>query len=146
MEDPAMSAPYQETGDPLMTAVLISAEDEVQNIRFVRFPTKPTAIAKVVRVENEIVALLKNGRVACSRDLGRWAYPPSASKFWRDPITEALVRLGVISREARDRHLAECERARERDRLRHAKKDLEQGAAALGIPLTKRQMSKIASL
>lgn len=126
-----------------MAAVLISSLDEIEKLRFVPFPTRPAAAVKAVRVDREVVALLKNGDIAVSRDLGRWAYPPTSERFWFDPITEALVRLGVISREVRNRYEAERKAAIEAERRRHARKDIERGAETLGITLTKRQLALI---
>lgn len=58
-----------------------------------------------------MVVKLANGGFVSSRDISKFAYLPGQYP-WMEPTIKALVKLGAISQEAADEHMAVCEKRR----------------------------------
>lgn len=121
--------------------MLMSPHEEIERIRFVQFPTRPTKkVEKIVRVDGLIFAKMGERTVACSRDISKFAYPATTRSFpWMEAVLKGLQRLGMISGKVMDDHMRRCrensaatEREYQADQFRDA-------AKALGITLTAQQ-------
>lgn len=121
---------------------LISTRQEVEAIRFVAFGTKPHVAEKIVRVDNLIFAKIGKYTVACSRDLSKFAYMPGKTP-WMETVMTGLRRLGMISKQAMEAHLADCERRSAADERRYAKDQFIDAAKKLGIDLTAAQQKAL---
>lgn len=101
--------------------LIMSLEDEIARIRFVRFPVRKKAnVASVVRVGRIVMADLGGNEVACSKDMENWAIPGWAGGY--DDVVEGLRRLGVVSASAVNKHKQHGERVR---KARDRKSDIE---------------------
>lgn len=128
-------------------AHIMSISEEISNLTFVSFPTRPSKkCVKIVRVGNLIFGLMADGSIACSRPLGNFAYPANSKAFpWMGSVIDALYRLGVISKDAMDRHNHDARSRGERENRRRLAGNLTDNAKEFGLALTARQKAKLAS-
>lgn len=110
-------------------------------------PTKPLAVDRVVRVNNTTVFLDTKGRIYSTRIQDGFAFTTA----WSDrqqfqDLYHALVKLGVISKEAVDAHLAEAKAIVDRQEAKFAAENVRKQAALCGLKLTKAQQAKLALL
>lgn len=125
--------------------VLCSPIEKIDNLWFE--PWKSGTVLKgadVLVVDDRTVIIKdKHGRLRCNR-LGKYAYLPGNWPF-NDSVFKGLVRLGVVTQEVADQHLAiVAERAAKRDRDYEVKK-LTESAEKLGIKFTKAQLAALAA-
>lgn len=121
---------------------LISNQEAIENIRFVKLGATARKAERVVMVDKIMVARLEDGCFAASVDLSGFAYVPG-NWPWLTDMMNALVKLGAITPEQRDRHVELCE-ARSADRARafDAQK-LMAMAGQYGFDLTPDQMKTL---
>lgn len=118
---------------------IMSPVEKLDDLYFHPLPAgKPIRIAKAVRVKNLTVMQGENGRLYATGGGFRDRVCYTVSEWpWTEAMMSALCKLGVITPEQRDWHLAVCrDRDRERDMKHHAWM-LQTGAERLGVPLPK---------
>ena len=121
--------------------ILISPQAEIESIRFVPFRSQAKKAEKVICIGNTIMARLDAGTCATNRVRSQFAYLPG--HYGMDSVVTGLFRLGMISKEVMDAHLALCEEKRRKSDCKHAAEDIMSGAKKLGVTLTRAQLRKI---
>lgn len=107
-------------------------------------PTKPLAVDRVVRVNRTTVFLDTKGRIYSTRIQDGFAFTTA----WSDrqqfqDLYQALVKLGVISKEAVEAHLAEAKRIGDAIEAKHAARAVLDNAARCGLKLDPAQRAKL---
>lgn len=126
--------------------VLMSRNEKIDGFRIEPIPTRPARVRKIVRIDKTIVALLEDGTVVSNHGADRWAYPASMKSFhWMHSLTQALCKLGLISKDDQKKHIDHCEKRDRVSEVKWAEEHLQANAEKLGIKLTKAQKTKIAS-
>lgn len=125
---------------------LISTYSEIQNLRFEKFPTRPTGIKKIIRIDSFILAVSNTGIIYTNSKLisnYAWGMSYNPNKHWIGRILLGLVKLGVIDKKIYDGH---CEFCRKNSAMTDAEYDLDHIEKVLneyGVSLSDEQRQKI---
>lgn len=100
---------------------LISKLEEIESLDFKPFPTRPTGVGKIVRVEGSLFATaLKSDRVIyTTATISRQAAFLRSDWPWLPTVLKALVRLNVVSPSVAKKHKEDSERVAKMSEARH---------------------------
>lgn len=122
--------------------IISSPIPEIDDLYFHQLPSgRPINIEKVVRIGNTLVMLGKNGKLY-SNVVGKFAY--SAGDWpWISNVMNALVRLGVITKEQMTQHMKYNDARIAKEDREYAKKSLQRIEKKYGIKFSKQQWGAI---
>lgn len=114
--------------------VLMCSNEIIDNLPFAAPSGKVMAAEKVVQIDGVLVVKLANGRIMTSaRDFHKWAYPIGHAVAAREPVVRGLAKLGLITPEMAEAHMAEHRRARDAREAKHAREMVELYAPKAGL-------------
>lgn len=113
---------------------------DIARLSFYPLPSRPTKIAKAMRVDNHYVMLGENGRIYTSqaRNPTHWTTTQRMA-----PTIKALIAFGVLSEQAVKQHNDAQEAERLADRRRWAAASVLDNLEWSGIKLTAAQTKKL---
>jgi len=122
--------------------ILVSPQDEIEQINLIDATATPRKVQSVVAVGNQIIIKVNERTVIIANraNKGKWAYPPTVRSFgfgWIPSALKGLQKLGIVSKAAVDAHIEYCQH---RDREYSKKNDLdtlERLAKEYGKPVPK---------
>lgn len=124
-------------------AIVISAVKEIDNLRFTPFPSRPTPMKKLIRIDGQLVGVGENGTLYADGALAKNHAYGIAEWGWLPSLLRALIKLGVVKPEVAKEHQEICRR---RDRQREAASVIEYDIPRLeklGVKLTNSQLQKL---
>ena len=89
-----------------------------------------------------MIVRLANGGFVSSRDISKFAYLPGQYP-WMDGTIKALVKLGAITQQAADEHMAVCEKRSEERQAAYQADNFIRLSEDTGIPLSPAQQAYV---
>lgn len=127
--------------------VLMCANKKIDNTSFERPTGSVQKADAVVQVDGVLVVRLANGRFMTSaRDFHKWAYTIGHDLRLREPVIRGLQKIGYITKDEADEHMAQNAAAIKRREHQHAAKYIRESADKLGLSLTPEQQTQLASI
>lgn len=122
---------------------LISRVPKIDKLDFKPFPSRPIRVERMIRVDDVVIAVTANGTLYTNSRAARNAAYAHGNWPWQEPTMRALVKLGVISQEQMDEHLAYTELLVSNRDKQYARDDLERLEKRFGIKIPKRELKKL---
>lgn len=123
---------------------LISTVEKIDGLRFLPWPSRPKSLT-VVRCDGVLIGKDDAGNLY-SDQLGRnFCWCPSNAD-WQVPIIGCLLKLGVVTKEEQERHLAIVKQNDRRRSAANALSYISGEMDRLGAPLTKTQRARLEAI
>ena len=119
---------------------VMSKNQKIRSLTFRKVPRRLVG-ATVIKVDGLTVVMSRNGELYCDAIAG-YAFLPGAWP-WQEPLMKALVKLGVVSQDDVDGHMACADAAEARSERRAAADAISRHVETLGLKLTKVQLKRI---